>query len=39
MPNTASALPDTVTEPAIAVEGEIDASGWFQPSRPSGAAG
>jgi hypothetical protein len=28
------ALLDTVTEPAIAVEGELDASNWFQPSRP-----
>jgi hypothetical protein len=34
MPNTALALLDTV----IAVEGEIDASGWFEPSRPSGGA-
>jgi len=39
MPNTALALLDTVTEPAIAVEGELNASNWFQPSRPSvGAA-
>ena len=37
MPNTA--LLDTVTEPAIAVEGELDASNWLLSSRPSvGAA-
>jgi hypothetical protein len=39
MPNTALALLDTVTEPAIAAGGECDAITWFEPSRPSvGAA-
>jgi hypothetical protein len=33
------ALLGIVTEPAIAVEGELDEINWFQPSRPSvGAA-
>jgi len=39
MPNTAFALLDTVTEPAIAVVDELDASNWLLSSRPSvGAA-
>jgi hypothetical protein len=29
MPNTALALLDTVTEPAIAVEDELDAGNWL----------
>jgi hypothetical protein len=39
MPNTALALLDTMTEPAIAVVGELDASNGLLSSRPSvGAA-
>jgi len=39
MPNTALARLDTMTEPAIVAEDELDANGWLQPARPSvGAA-
>jgi hypothetical protein len=39
MPNTGLAPLYTVTEPAIAGEGDLDQGDWFQPSRPSvGAA-